>query len=276
MNTQQISTTSSNIGKVLLVKYGGHAMDNPTLNGIFVDNMAELALEGYSLVLVHGGGPQVTNMMDRLGMTAEFRRGLRVTDDATMDVVEMMLCGLVNKQVVSLFMERGVKAVGLSGKDAGLLQGKPLDASFMRTGEVTHVDPKIVSTLLSNEFLPVVAPVAMGDDYKSLNVNADMAAGALAGALAADCFMLVTDVPGVLDADGQVIPYLSANKVQELIDTEVITGGMIPKVESCLTALQQGCRSAVILDGRKEGILKAYVTHEKASNVGTTIGPAVS
>ena len=277
MNDTTIQKSCSRpAGRLLLVKYGGHAMDDAELNRVFVDNMAELAGDGYRPVLVHGGGPQITQMLDRLNIKSEFRRGLRVTDAAAMDVVEMMLCGLVNKHVVSLFMERGVKAVGLSGKDAGLLQGQPLDPSFGQTGEVTRVDPGIVSVLLEAGYLPVVAPVAIGPSGMSLNVNADIAASALAGALEADCFMLVTDVPGVLDATGTLMPHLTAEEAQQLIKDGVITGGMIPKVESCLTALERGCRNAVILDGRRAGTLKAYLTNGATCAVGTTIGPRAS
>ncbi len=246
----------------VVIKYGGHAMDDAALSEPFAAGLARLAARGMRLVVVHGGGPQISEMLERLGIPSRFENGLRVTDEATMKVVEMILCGQVNKSVVGLFQRHGARAVGISGKDARLLEAGPISEKLGLVGEILAVNAELISTLLGASFIPVVAPVASGAQGESYNVNADTAAGALAGALAADYFVLISDVPGVLDADKQLIPALRRRDVARLIQEGVVFGGMIPKVLSCLHALDEGCRRALILDGRAESSLERYLLED--------------
>lgn len=243
----------------VVIKYGGHAMDDPTLKAAFADGLARLSATGMRLVVVHGGGPQINSLLRRLQIESRFERGLRVTDAATMEAVEMVLCGQVNKAVVADFQLHGVKAAGISGKDGGLFQAHPLAPELGLVGEVHSVSIDLITTLLNGGFLPVVAPVGMGADGASLNINADTAAGAMAGALRADYFVLVSDVPGVLSANGNLIPRLTRTHIDELTASGVIYGGMIPKVGSCLNALNAGCQKALILDGRAPSSLERYL-----------------
>lgn len=253
----------------VVVKYGGHAMDDPALCAAFAAGLARLAARGMRLVVVHGGGPQISAMLTRLCIESRFERGLRVTDQPTMDVVEMVLCGQVNKAVATLFQQHGARAVGISGKDAALFRARPVDPALGLVGDVHTVDVGIVRTLLDGGYLPVVAPVAMGDNGESLNVNADTAAGAMAGALRADYFVLISDVPGVLDAEKRLIPSLTRARIDALTAEGVIHSGMIPKVGACLNALDAGCRTALILDGRAEASLERYLLE------GAPLGTAV-
>ena len=217
--------------QTVVIKYGGHAMDKDELNAAFADDMAFLQ-QSMRLVVVHGGGPQINALLNRLAIESRFEKGLRVTDADTMQAVEMVLCGQVNKTVVSRFLQHGARAAGLSS---------------------------VLSCLLDGGFLPVVAPVASGPEGQALNLNADTAAGAVAGALHADYFVLISDVPGVLDADKKLIPSLDRARIAELIEAGVINGGMIPKVQSCLHALDEGCSRALILDGRQPSSLRRYL-----------------
>ena len=236
----------------VVIKYGGHAMDDPALSAPFAEGLARLSARGLRLVVVHGGGPQINKMLGRLNLPSRFEHGLRVTDEAVMEVVEMVLCGQVNKQVVSLFLQRGVRAAGISGKDAGLLNACRLNERLGLVGEIQSVDVALVTTLLDAGFVPVVAPVAGGAEGQSYNINADTAAGALE----AEYFVLISDVPGVLDADKALIPSLTRREVAKLVQEGVVSGGMIPKVLSCLHALDEGCKRALILDGRAESSLE--------------------
>lgn len=241
---------------VVVVKYGGHAMDDPALRAPFAAGLARLTARGMRLVVVHGGGPHINALLRRLNIESRFEQGLRVTDAATMEVVEMVLCGQVNKAVVTLFQRNGVRAVGISGKDAALFQARVRNPALGLVGEVDKVDAGVVRTLLDGGYVPVVAPVGMGEDGSSLNINADTAAGAIAGALRAEFFVLASDVPGVLDAEGTLLPTLNRSAVARLRAEGVIHGGMIPKTEACLNALDAGCRRALILDGRAESSLE--------------------
>lgn len=243
----------------VVIKYGGHAMDDPALCAAFATGLSRLAARGLRLVVVHGGGPQISALLQRLHIESRFEQGLRVTDPATMEVVEMVLCGQVNKAVATLFQQHGVRAVGISGKDAGLFQARPLRPELGLVGEVHAVDVGVVRTLLDGGYLPVVAPVAMGKDGASLNINADTAAGAMAGALHAEYFVLVSDVPGVLDAEKNLLPALTRADIERLKQEGVIHSGMIPKVGACLNALDAGCRKALILDGRADSSLERYL-----------------
>ena len=234
----------------VVIKYGGHAMDKPDLSSAFATDLAQLSEQGMGFVVVHGGGPQISALLKRLNIESHFVDGLRVTDPATMEAAEMVLCGQVNKAVVSEFAQQGVRAAGISGRDGGLLRATVKNPALGLVGTVESVDPALPRCLLEAGFVPVVAPVASGPDGEALNINADTAAGALAGALAAEYFVLISDVPGVLNADGRLIPGLNRAEIARLKEDGVISGGMIPKVEACLAALAEGAAKTYILDGR--------------------------
>jgi len=250
-------------GATVVVKYGGHAMGDDHLAAEFGRDIALLKQVGINPVIVHGGGPQISAMLKRLDIKSEFIDGLRVTGELEVEVVEMVLSGTVNKQVASLITQAGALAVGISGKDGGLVRArklvrtkkdpdsnieKVLDLGFV--GEPEHVDVRVIHALTGAGLIPVIAPVGIGADGQTYNINADTVAGAVAGALSATRLLMLTDVPGVLDADKKLIPSLSVHDVYEKIASGVITGGMIPKVENCVDAVQRGVKGAVILDGR--------------------------
>ena len=243
----------------VVIKYGGHAMDKPELCTAFATDLAQLSAQDMGFVVVHGGGPQISALLKRLNIESRFENGLRVTDAATMAAVEMVLCGQVNKAVVASFAAHGARAAGISGRDGNLLRAVVKNPALGLVGEVEAVDPALILCLLEGDFVPVVAPVANGPDGQALNINADTAAGAMAGALAADYFILISDVPGVLDAEGRLITSLTRAEIEKLRAEGVITGGMIPKVESCLHALDAGCQRALILDGRSPSSLRRYL-----------------
>lgn len=247
------------MSRTVVIKFGGHAMDKEALCAAFAEDLAFLSAEGTRCVVVHGGGPQISALLERLHIESRFENGLRVTDEATMQAVEMVLCGQVNKDVVRRFAAHGVRAAGISGRDGGLLLASVRQPALGRVGEVDKVEPALVECLLAGGFVPVVAPVASDAAGQPLNINADTAAGALAGALHADYFVLISDVPGVLDGEKRLIPTLDRARSQSLMDEGVICGGMIPKVGSCLHALDAGCRRALILDGREPGSLRRYL-----------------
>lgn len=255
--------------KALVIKYGGHAMEDAGLARAFAGDIARLAQKGTPFVVVHGGGPQISGMLKRLAIESRFENGLRVTDEATMEVVEMVLAGQVNKDVVSRLAAVGVPAVGVCGRDGRLLTAAYKDARLGRVGDVTKVDASLLACLLEKRFVPVVAPVVSGPEGEAMNVNADTAAGALAGALEASYFVLISDVPGVLDADGKLLPKLSRADIDRLKADGVIYGGMIPKVDACLHALARGAGQALILDGRAESSLGRYL--EQGEPLGTLI-----
>ncbi len=241
--------------EIFVIKYGGHAMEDAELNVCFAQDVAGLMRQDKRIVIVHGGGPMISGMLKRLNIESVFKDGLRVTDAATMQVVEMVLSGAVNKEVVSLFERNGARAVGFSGKDGSCLVAEQISEDYGLVGNVSKVDPTLFTLALNAGYVPVIAPVAVSTSGSALNVNADSAAGAVAGALRAHCFVLVTDVPGVLNADGQLMPELTRAEVAEHISSGVISGGMIPKVKSCLEAMDRGVGRAMIVDGRKPGNL---------------------
>ena len=253
----------------VVIKYGGHAMDKPELCTAFATDLAQLSAQDMGFVVVHGGGPQISALLTRLNIESRFENGLRVTDEATMAAVEMVLCGQVNKAVVASFAAHGARAAGISGRDGNLLRAVVKNPALGLVGEVEAVDPALILCLLEGDFVPVVAPVANGPDGQALNINADTAAGALAGALAADYFILISDVPGVLDAEGRLITSLTRAEIEKLRAEGVITGGMIPKVESCLHALDAGCQRALILDGRSPSSLRRYLLDD--ASLGTVV-----
>ena len=250
-------------GDTIVVKFGGHAMGDPALAEAFGHDIALLKLVGVNPVVVHGGGPQINAMLERLDIKSSFVDGLRVTDAAMVDVIEMVLSGSVNKQVAELVNRAGALAIGISGKDGGMIRAhklvrtvrdpgsmieRVLDLGFV--GEPEHVDTRVLYALSGSGVIPVIAPVGIGADGQTYNINSDTAAGAVAGAMNATRLLMLTDVPGVLDENKQLIPELNAEQAHRGIASGMITGGMIPKVETCLAAVQAGARAAVILDGR--------------------------
>ena len=269
-------------GKTFVVKYGGHAMGDPELARDFAEDVVLLKAVGINPVVVHGGGPQIGAMLGRLGVESRFVDGLRVTDKVTAEIAEMVLAGSINKEIVSWIAAAGGKAVGISGKDAGLvratkvtrtepdrLQGieRHVDLGFV--GEPSSVDCTILDTLSAQGFIPVVAPVALGLDGQTYNVNADTMAGAIAGASGAARFFLLTDVPGVLGKDGNLLTDLRPADIAGLREDGTITGGMIPKLETCVDAVEAGVGAAVILDGRiPHGMLLEIFTER---GVGTLV-----
>ncbi len=250
-------------GKTVTIKYGGHAMGSAELGRQFAIDAVLLKQLGVHVVIVHGGGPQIAEMLTRLGIESSFEEGLRVTDAQTVDVVEMVLAGKINKQVVTAINQAGGQAIGLSGKDAQLIVAEKLhrttrdpesniervlDLGFV--GEPKTVNPGILETIGSSDVIPVIAPIGVCENGDTYNINADTAAGAIAGATKAARFILLTDVPGVLDKDGNLIERLDADEARALIKDGTIQGGMIPKVETCIRALEEGVEAAVIVDGR--------------------------
>jgi acetylglutamate kinase len=250
-------------GATVVVKYGGHAMGEGALAEQFGADIAILKQVGINPVVVHGGGPQINAMLKRLAIQSTFVNGLRVTDAAMVEVVEMVLAGTVNKYVAGLISRAGALAVGICGKDGGLIRArklartqrdpdsrieKVLDLGFV--GEPERVDVRVIHALTGAGLIPVIAPVGAGEDGQTYNINADTAAGAIAGALSATRLLMLTDVPGVLDEEQKLIPEMTVAEVQRGIERGMITGGMIPKVENCVDAVQRGAKGAVILDGR--------------------------
>jgi acetylglutamate kinase len=244
-------------GKTFVVKYGGNAMVNKELAGVFAQDIVLLRQVGINPIVVHGGGPQINQMLDRLQIKSHFIDGLRVTDAATMEVVEMVLAGTTNKHIVSAINAAGGKAVGLSGRDANLLvatkqvlkkNGQDIDLGFV--GDPKTVDPHVLKTLAQGGMIPVIAPVSAGEGGETYNINADTAAGAIAAAVGASRLLLLTDVPGVLDKDGKLLENLTVAQVKTLMGDGTISGGMIPKLETCIEAVEGGVEGAVIIDGR--------------------------
>ncbi len=249
--------------EVVVIKYGGHAMGSPAAAEDFAEDIVLLEQSGLKPIVVHGGGPQIGRMLDKLGIASEFKGGLRVTDKATVEIVEMVLAGSINKQIVGWIGAEGGKAIGLCGKDGNMVIAekatrtvidpdsnieKVLDLGFV--GEPKKVNREVLDAVLKAELIPVLAPVATGENAETFNVNADTFAGAIAGAMKAKRLLLLTDVPGVLDKSKQLIPELTIEECRRLIADGTITDGMIPKVETCIYALEQGVEAVVILDGK--------------------------
>ena len=241
-------------GKTVVVKYGGNAMISEELRQAVISDIILLSLVGVRVAVVHGGGPEITDMLKRLGKQSRFVDGLRYTDQETMDVVQQVLCGKVNKDLVATLNRMGGRAVGLCGMDAGLFQARKLDEKYGLVGEMVQVDPAIVNDALSDGYIPVVSTVAQGvDGETAYNINADTAAAKLSVALKAEKLVLLTDVRGLLRDPGDestLIPELQLSSVPALVREGVISGGMIPKVDCCVEAVRSGVQSAVILDGR--------------------------
>jgi acetylglutamate kinase len=250
-------------GKTVVVKYGGHAMGDEVVAERFAADVVLLKQVGINPIVVHGGGPQIGQMLKRLRIKSDFIDGLRVTDRATVEIVEMVLSGSINKQIVSAINAGGGYAIGLSGKDANLIRARKLtrtkidpDSNIERildlgfVGEPEAINATVLETLRNSQIIPVIAPIGVGDDGQTYNINADTVGGAVAGAVKAARFLLLTDVAGVLDRSKALIPELTADQARRLIEDGTIAGGMIPKVETCLDAIDQGVEAAVIVDGR--------------------------
>ena len=252
-------------GKTMVIKYGGNAMVDDALKHGFARDVVLMKLVGVNPVIVHGGGPQIGSLLGRLGKDSVFIQGMRVTDSDTMDVVEMVLGGLVNKEIVNLLNQHGGAAVGLTGKDGELIRARKLilrrDAPELlepeiidlgHVGEVQSIDVKVVNLLVQGDFIPVIAPIGVGEDGRSYNINADLVAGKLAEVLQAEKLLLLTNTEGLLDAQGQLISDLDVGRVDELVREGVIRGGMLPKIRCAVEAVQAGVRTAHIIDGRVE------------------------
>lgn len=250
-------------GRRFVIKYGGHAMGDSALASAFARDIVLLKQVGIEPVIVHGGGPQIGAMLERLKIKSEFVDGLRVTDEATVEIVEMVLSGSINKQIVSAINAAGGRAVGLSGKDGNLMTvrklrrtrretdsniEKILDLGFV--GEPSRIDPNLITSLTRSDIIPVIAPIGVGDDGATYNVNADTAAGAIASALEATRLLMLTDVVGVMDKDGELIADMGVAQARQLVADGTISGGMIPKVETCIDAVEQDVEASVIMDGR--------------------------
>ncbi len=252
-------------GKTIVVKYGGNAMEGEHLKNSFARDIVLMKLVGFNPVVVHGGGPQISNLLKRIGKESRFVDGMRVTDSETMDVVEMVLGGLVNKEIVNNINRHGGCAVGLTGKDGDLIRARKLTITrkspdleapeiidIGHVGEVASIDKSIVETLTAGNFIPVIAPIGVGQDGQSYNINADLVAGRIAEVLRAEKLMLLTDTTGVLDKEGKLLTGLDARQVQALIDDGTIHGGMLPKIACALDAVRGGVKAAHIIDGRIE------------------------
>ncbi len=271
-------------GTTVVIKYGGHAMGDKALGQAFARDVALLRQSGCDPIVVHGGGPQIGAMLDKVGIESEFRGGLRVTDRATVEVVEMVLAGSLNKRIVADFNAEGARAIGLCGKDGNMVTvtkakrthrdpdsniEQIIDLGFV--GEPKDVDGAVLDMVASSGLIPVIAPVALGEDGETYNVNADTFAGAIAGAMDAERLLFLTDVPGVLDKKGELIRELTIKEARTLIKNETISGGMIPKVETCISALEKGVEGVVIVNGRAPHavLLELFTEH----GAGTLIVP---
>ena len=269
--TQALPYIKRYVGKTVVVKYGGNAMVNPDLKQQVMDDIVLLWLIGVKVVLVHGGGPEISSMMDRLGKKAEFVDGLRVTDKETVDIVQMVLAGKVNKTLVSLLEKRGGKAIGLCGMDGNLIQAKVKDPKLGFVGEVTAVNKDPVTDILEKGYIPVISTLGCDDEGNAYNINADTAAAHIAGTLGAERFILMTDIAGILrdkDDPSTLIPEISLSETDRLFESGIISSGMIPKVQCCVTAIKNGVKNVVIMDGRvPHSILMELLTNEGAGTL---------
>ncbi|MEA3404796.1 MAG: acetylglutamate kinase [Pseudomonadota bacterium] len=269
-------------GKTIVVKYGGNAMTDEKLKEGFARDIVMMKLVGMNPIVVHGGGPQIGNLLERVGKESEFVQGMRVTDTETMDIVEMVLGGQVNKEIVNLIHRHGGNSVGLTGKDGNLICAKKMEMTrdapelnapeiidLGHVGEVGKINRKVLDMLIQGDFIPVIAPVGVGVDGHSYNINADLVAGKVAEALNAEKLILLTNIPGLLDKQGQLLTGLSTEKVDELIKDGTIYGGMLPKIQCALDAVQNGVKSSHIIDGRVEHAVMLEVFTDEG--VGTLI-----
>ena len=254
-------------GATVVIKFGGNAMGDADAMASFARDIVLMRQVGVNPVIVHGGGPMIADMLDRLGIKTEFVRGKRVTDQATAEVVEMVLSGLVNKRIVQAINAEGGRALGLSGKDANLMICDQVGSDLGLVGEPAEMDPSILRTLMEAEVIPVIAPLGAGRNGETLNVNGDTAAGAIAASLDADRLLLLTDVTGVMNAEGDVVTEITPEQIRRLTKDGVIADGMVPKTETALTAIDGGVRAVVILDGRTPNacLLELFTEHGAGS-----------
>lgn len=254
-------------GAIVVIKFGGHAMGDDAAMETFARDIVLMQQVGVNPVIVHGGGPMINDMLEKLQITSEFVGGKRVTDVATMEVVEMVLSGRVNKRIVQAINRQGGKAVGLSGKDANLITCVPANPELGLVGEPSDIKPDFLHTLFADDAIPVIAPLGAGQNGETFNINGDTAAGAIAAALKADRLLLLTDVDGVRDADGNVVTELTADQIRQMTAEGTIAGGMIPKTETALAAIDGGVRAVVILDGRAPNapLLELFTDHGAGS-----------
>jgi acetylglutamate kinase len=266
--------------KTIVIKYGGNAMTDPKLKDCFARDVVLLKLVGLNPVVVHGGGPQIEHLLARVGKKGEFIQGMRVTDAETMEVVEMVLGGQVNKEIVNLINQHGGKAVGLTGKDANFIRARKLmmqkkDAppgdvvDVGQVGQITSIDPSLIAFLDKGDFIPVIAPIGVGDAGETYNINADVVAGKLAEILKAEKLVLLTNTPGVLDKAGKLLTGLTPREIDAMVEDGTLSGGMLPKIESALDAARSGVKSVHIIDGRVEHCLLLEILTDHG--VGTMI-----
>ena len=259
-------------GAIVVIKLGGHAMGSDEAMETFARDVVLMSQVGVNPVIVHGGGPMINEMLEKLAIKSDFVNGKRVTDAATMEVVEMVLSGRVNKRIVQAINGQGGRAVGLSGKDAGMITCTPSSPDLGLVGEPDEINPAILHTMFEANIIPVIAPLGAGRNGETFNINGDTAAGAVAAALKADRLLLLTDIDGVRDASGQVVTELSADQIRQMTRDGVIAGGMIPKTETALAAIEGGVRAVVILDGRAPNatLLELYTEHGAGSLIRAT------
>lgn len=266
-------------GKTIVVKYGGNAMTDAHLKNCFARDVVLLKLVGFNIVVVHGGGPQIETLLQKIGKKGEFIQGMRVTDAETMYVVEMVLGGQVNKEIVNLINMFGGKAIGLTGKDGHFIKAKKLllednnnKGKFLdvgQVGDITDIDPSLIRNLKAGEFIPVIAPIGVGENGETYNINADVVAGKIAETLQAEKLVLLTNTPGVLNSSGQLLTGITPNQIDEMVADGTLSGGMLPKIESALNAAKNGVKAVHIIDGRVEhALLLELLTHH---GVGTMI-----
>jgi acetylglutamate kinase len=271
-------------GMTIVIKYGGHAMVDDQLKEDFARDITLMKFIGINPVVVHGGGPQINSVLDSMGIHPKFVRGMRLTDEPTMDVVEMVLGGKVNKGIVAQINQQGGKAVGLSGKDGGLIRAKKLHIVYQEdenkppeiidpglVGQVTHVDPGIINTLTQQDFIPIIAPIGTGDSGETFNINADLVASSIAKALSAGRLIFLTDVDGVLDSSGSLISSIGAEKINKMVEGKTISGGMIPKIECALEALKSGVEKVHIINGSKRHALILELFTDKGIGTEVTV-----
>ena len=291
MNTDTSATTAQVLtealpyiqkfhGHTVVIKYGGNAMIDEQLKNNFARDVVLMKLVGINPIIVHGGGPQIGDLLNKLGIESKFVSGMRITDADTMDVVQMVLGGLVNKEIVSLINTHGGRAVGITGKDGGLLKARKLSAQTVdedteesvdigQVGEITEVNVDVLETLTESQFIPIIAPIGVGEDGESYNINADIVAGKVAEAMSASKLVLLTNTPGILDAEKKTLSGLSKTDVESLISNGIINKGMLPKVDCALSAVSSGVSSVQIIDGRVPHALLLEIFTD--SGVGTQI-----
>ena len=280
MLTQALPYMQKYADSIVVIKYGGNAMKDSKSIKSFCEDVALLKQSGLKPVIVHGGGPQIGNMLEQLGIETKFESGMRITDEKTLDVVEMVLCGGINKEIASEINQSGCKAIGISGKDASMIIAKKHDGKIKDESNIEKIvdlgfvgipkkiNTEIIEISINNDFIPVIAPLGISEDGKTFNINADTVAGAIAFSLNAKRLLILTDVQGVLDDDDKIIEEISKEEALVMIEKGIISGGMIPKVNTCINALEKGVSASVIVDGRvKHAILLELFTQHGAGTL---------